>query len=241
MKGKLKMVCRGKVMKNNKNELKKKISVWKEFREVYKTHFLVILGILALLFVPFFIGKTVGPILVDLEIFYPFQPNFCSTWSTGFVILMLTVFLSIPIIIIICLIIDCIDNSRSNIKIIKNMVYLPITEDEFKTLNINSFEEFDEFILALFGTNRTHSLTIKDRLVSKFKECYTILPLPDDIIDSINEDINERYKNKFIELRGKALAYKITGNEISYNKCICELKDMQNDEKKRTEKSTKEE
>lgn len=217
--------------RNNENRPKKKTSIWREFWEVYKIHFLIIMSTLAFFFVPFGVGKIVGPILVRFEIIYSYSlESFLETWITGFVILLIAFILSLLVMVIICLFIECVDNTKSNIKIIKNMIYLPVTEDEFKTLNINSFEEFDKFILTLFRINRTYSTEIKDRLVLKFKECYKTLPLPDDVTNFTNEGVNERYKNKYIELRGKTLACKITENKTLYNKYICELKDMKSEE-----------
>lgn len=217
------------------NQLQKKNSLLKEIYDVYENIIVAVIGIpiiiLSVIFIPYWLGRLmyivpfVDSLLHSIESsFGPF--NCFDFWMVG----------SLVVIIIYMLIGNTIKFKHA-IGMLKKTAYLPTTEKELRSLNINTFDEFDAFMLDFFGTHAISSESAFEHLVCKLTDCFRLLPLPEA---AAYLESYEKHKDKYIDFRARALAGKIFKQEHDYW-CIETIKHIQDYESAEGKKKLAEE
>lgn len=186
----------------NNNPIKRKTSFWSIIKQLYGEGILVftafLIGIPTFIFIPYWMG----------QLFYKItrfkSKGIVDYWLAGFI----TLSLLAVIIVILLMLINFIHKVIGSLIVANKITYLPTTKAELEALNINSFDEFDAFMLSFFKIHKktldTNSLW--DLLSYKLASCYKLLPPPEN-----NKHLTayEKEKEKYITVRARILAGEI--------------------------------
>jgi hypothetical protein len=201
----------------NNNPIKRKTSFWSIIEQVYGEGILIftalLVGIPAGIFIPYWAG----------QLFYKItkfkSKGIVDYWFAGFI----TLSLLAVIIVILLMLIDFIRKLIGSLIVANKITYLPTTEEELKALKINTFDEFDAFMLDFFGTHKTlNTADLWDLLSYKLVSCYKLLPPPEN---NAHLKAYKKDKEKYMLVRARLLAAKIEryrswANDIEYMKKI---------------------
>lgn len=204
------------------NKLQKKNSLWKDICNIYFFEISLLIGIplfiLLFIFIPYYVGCQPA-IISFFDSSINAQKNevarVFTTWAAGLAV----VYGPIVVVGIICclikLIVEAINDFKMALNIIKKLPYLPTTEEELKALNINTFDDFDRFMVDFFGIYKVASDRVYMELTDKLRECLELLPLPEAVAYLNN---NKLHKIRYITWRSEILTSKILEQDYDY-KC----------------------
>lgn len=202
----------------NNNLIKRKTSFWSIIKQLYGEGILVftafLVGIPAFIFIPYWMG----------QLFYKItkfkSEGIVDYWFAGFI----TVSLLAIIIVALLMLIDFIRELIGSLIVANKITYLPTTEEELKSLNINTFDELDTFMLDFFGVHKKtlDTTDLWDLLSYKLASCYKLLPPPEN-----DKHLAEykRDKEVYMIIRAHLLADKIVHRQswetdIKYMKAL---------------------
>lgn len=203
------------------NQLQKKNSLWKDIYNIYSFEINLIIGIplfiCLFIFIPYYVGS-------GLDEMIPFFASTINaekdesmqvflTWTIGMGVIYGPLIVTFIVGCLIRSLVIAIEDIKNALKIIKKLSYLPTTEEELKALSINTFDEFDKFVVDFFGIYEVGSNNVWEELTHKLKACLKLLPLPEAVAYLNNYKL---HKNRYITLRSEILANKILGHEHDF-------------------------